>query len=461
MLLLVFIPALIIGCKPKAEPDFPYGPPPGDYPVIARSDEAKPAISEGSSDGESSGVTHSATGGNSATSGSHADPDDPEPDDPEPDEPKPDEPKPDEPKPHDPGEPDAGSVVESPDVGVAEESTDGTVAPAEPDAGQSEPIDAGPEPGPAALQLSDAVLATLQKKASRKDRLEAKRLNRKGLKQHKKGNYVEAASAYEQALVAHPQFKYPRFNLACALSLSGRNDEALGHLLVLRELGENDKLRDARVDNDLALLRTDPRFKQLTGFARVEVRRMARVQRDVLKAVGKLVKKQAKLLAFGDGLSPQPVRETTVFFRDGFEAQAREVAALFGGAPVQLAGDQWRTVDAEVMLVIAHEEDVSAAASAGLERFYDVQLEGRGKKADYTLRLKSTGFFEQRAYFRESDLTTTRKGTFKVDDGKLARSYREVEETEDDSLPPKEKTDRVTFKVEDGRLVVDGVRYKP
>jgi mannose-6-phosphate isomerase-like protein (cupin superfamily) len=81
---------------------------------------------------------------------------------------------------------------------------------------------------------------------------------------YNRGDYEGGIAFLEECLRRDPGYPGVLYNLACAESLAGRADNALGHLRTAIE-GEP-KLRElAGPDEDFAALRDDPRFRELVG----------------------------------------------------------------------------------------------------------------------------------------------------------------------------------------------------
>ncbi len=79
-------------------------------------------------------------------------------------------------------------------------------------------------------------------------------------------DYAKAIEQLEPLLEQYPQYPALPYNLACAESLAGRTDDAIGHLR--RAFEADDSLRElARRDSDLDAVRDDPRFAELVGSA--------------------------------------------------------------------------------------------------------------------------------------------------------------------------------------------------
>jgi tetratricopeptide (TPR) repeat protein len=76
--------------------------------------------------------------------------------------------------------------------------------------------------------------------------------------------YDKAHEALLEALEEDPEDATVLFNLACAESLLGRTDDAIGHLR--HSIANDESFRElAQTDTDFDPIREDPRFKELVG----------------------------------------------------------------------------------------------------------------------------------------------------------------------------------------------------
>ncbi len=417
------IPVLLalLSCKPSDEPQFPWGPPPADHPF-------QPGVEKEKDEPEKpEPVAKTDTGGTT-------DGEEPEPDAGE-----------------EPGEPDV-EVPDpaTPDVTVAEDVEE--PAPdveVEPDVG-----DPGKLP-----ELHPAIVASIARKATRKQRLEARRLNSEGLLQHKAKNYKGAADKYRLALASDGRARFPRYNLACALSLDGQPDEALQHLMALRELRHERKLADARVDSDFEPMRGDPRFVRLTGYTTVELMRRSGVSRRALRSLADLVVKLARHQPHVSDRAPVSPPRGTVYHSEAFEQTAKGLAdtLAFALAPKPDA----LVTDAEIVVVLVRDEEVQQAAGRALEELYDRKLHGKSRRGEHTLLLKSTGFFTETIYDEDDESSLKRSGTFTIEGDELVRAYKETRETDDGVTGPNQRSDRLSFAVSGKTLKLDGVKLKP
>jgi len=461
---------VLAGCKPASEPDFPWGAPPDGYPSsgsesgssdvgLVRVDEPTAERSrEGSVDSPTTGAdvgqVESGDAGAVATGqipGQTTD------------EPAPDveEPPPIE-RGRDVNGETPGAVTERPDV---EAPTADTSAPPVADAGPEPAAVAEVEPAPEkapgldALELTADERAALARKASRKERVASRDHNRRGLKHHKARRYDEAITAYVAAIEADPEARYPRFNLACAYSLTGQPEGALKQLLALRELGHHDKIADARVDPDFAPMRKDPRFRRLTGFGEVLVYRAAAVPSRAVADLIDAIEKRAHYPARDAGTAAR-IEETRILRKSDHAAAADLVGDLVPDVVVANAHGRWLDVDAAVILLVADGADVELSAERLIEPFTGAMLRGRSSLGTHELRIKSTGFFTETIVRPALAGQIRRSGTWKVEGDELVRSYRETHETEDTVGEPTEETDRLTIGTKGSKLVLDGVAFR-
>jgi ketosteroid isomerase-like protein/tetratricopeptide (TPR) repeat protein len=85
-----------------------------------------------------------------------------------------------------------------------------------------------------------------------------------GLALHSLKRHDEAVKAWTESVKLGFQPAAGLYNMACAHSLAGRKDEAVASLEKALQAGFSQE-ETARTDPDLAAIRTDPRFKSLTG----------------------------------------------------------------------------------------------------------------------------------------------------------------------------------------------------
>ncbi len=355
---------------------------------------------------------------------------------------------------------DAGSAGDS-DLGIPASSDTGAGLAPEEDAGKPTAAPDVTAPQAVKMTLDPAIKASLSIKVGRSKSLEARRLNRRGLKKHKRRDYTGAISSYEDAMSVNPRAVFPRYNAACAYALVGRRDAALQQLLAIVELRKHDKIMDARIDSDFTSLYKDPAFREITGDASVRVLPRNRVRRQVVTDFIKVIRKashfRAKQLQTPSGLGVR----STVFVRPGFEAQAKVIAELVDGASVQPAPAALAQLDGDVFVLVAAEADVAGASGRELERFTDVKLRGKKGRIIHQLKLKSTGFFVWTMYVDDGAAQTQRNGTYKVDGTRLNLSYRETRELENgEVIGPDDKESKLSFSVSGTVLTLNRIRFR-
>jgi hypothetical protein len=372
------------GCKPGAEPEFPWGAPPADYPSAGLGAFSPAEVPEpvrvGGETPERPTIQVPSEATNPPATAREQSPIEAVADEPSVENPNdvlppiPVRARPrsgDSPKPVD---------VEPSDVEPSEISSDeinpaaagSGEAPAADDAAESTELPTAHQPDPPlAPQPSDIALRRitraerdeLARRVSHDDERKAARLNRQGLRHHKAGRYSFAIEAYLDALAMAPSARYPRYNLACAYALVGRADAALRHLVLLRESGNHDKLSDARVDPDFRSLRSNPSFVSLTGFTPVAVYRGPGVSRRSVTELVARITTRANLPASAPSLSPDgspisaelrsSITRTRILRRAGFQSASEQVAALLPGAEIVAMDALWSGGAAPVVVLLA------------------------------------------------------------------------------------------------------------
>ena len=366
--------------------------------------------------------------------------------------------EPDDPEiPDDPPE-DAADVTDTEAVDTASTGVEEPDAAETPDAGASTDTEEA-ESAPAMPRLDDALKEAIRGKVTRKERLEAGRLARKGLRLHKK-DLDAAIGYYDQALAIQPRNRSARYNLACAWALKGRPDKALLHLIVLRDLNYRDKLNYSRVDSDWDQLRSDPRYTALTGYTEVSLVRTDAVPSASLSGLVKALKDDARYPATAVSGARAASHGSVVYYRDGHREAARTLADFLEGLDIRLAPGGLEDVKTPIIIQVADVSVIEAAALRAVRRFLDAQLEGKSTRGLHELKLKKTGFFTEKIFNDDAGRTIKRDGTWKLEGGELVRSYRESVETDDAVVGPDEKDDRLSVKVKGKLLRLGGIRFK-
>jgi len=81
---------------------------------------------------------------------------------------------------------------------------------------------------------------------------------------YESGRYAEVADRARELIEAHPESPELLYNLACCESLAGRTSDAIEHLGLAIDRGEELRLLAAH-DSDFDPIRDEPEFKQLVG----------------------------------------------------------------------------------------------------------------------------------------------------------------------------------------------------
>lgn len=161
-------------------------------------------------------------------------------------------------------------------------------APAVPGDGAAPPPPPGPGagagPSPTVAGVPDLVLGPVPAAAT----TTSARANAAALKLHRRKKLAAAIPLYLRALQANPANLFARYNLACAYSLTGKTEEALGLLQQLAAGGCLEcqrRIIRAREDQDFAPLAADARFRRLVDHARVDSPTLAPAARALAEAM--------------------------------------------------------------------------------------------------------------------------------------------------------------------------------
>ena len=359
-----------------------------------------------------------------------------------------------------PDTPDDGTVSGEPDAAGAAPSADIAEPDVAKDAGPIATPDVAAPPEAPRLVLDPGIQASLATRVSRKKRLEARRLNGRGVKKHKRRAYTQAIELYLEAIAVDPRAGLARFNLACAYALTGKRTEALQQLLALHALKKGDKVADARIDRDFEPLWDDPDFKRVTGDAQVKVLPRRGVSRSAVSAFIGVLKKVPHFRATRIGTPPGLGTTSTVFARTGFEGPARILSELVDGAAVKPVPPELASAKGDVFILVAREDDIAGAAARELEGFVDAKLRGKRRGVIHQLKLKSTGFFEWTLYDDGGAGQTRRNGTWKADGDKLKLSYKERRDTDEGVGATEDKESSLSFAIAGSRITIGGVTFK-
>ncbi|MBW2278359.1 MAG: hypothetical protein JRF63_12770 [Deltaproteobacteria bacterium] len=143
----------------------------------------------------------------------------------------------------------------------APETNPGT-APAE-----AEPVAPQPTPSPEPVaEISVPAISIARTSPDAEQRAET--LNLQGMTAYNANNYAAAIAQFVAALEANPAAHQTRYNLACALALSGDGRGALEQLEQLKNANCTpcrQNLDRARFDKDLAILRGHPGFEAIVA----------------------------------------------------------------------------------------------------------------------------------------------------------------------------------------------------
>lgn len=308
----------------------------------------------------------------------------------------------------------------------------------------------------------DARITEARKAATGDAERQAKRLNKEGLAHHKRLELSQALKKYGEALRAWPGHLYARYNRACAYALLKKPGPAMDELEILRGLkdrGGLDMLRSARLDEDFTTLRTDGRFRELTGYVPVQVATNKegggeRIDLEVSRL--RAVHIPATRAAPWD----RSVEVDTLYVRDDDVAAGHMADEITDAFPTPLSRRLNSRLGPKrpVVLVLTSSpqplpEDTPTEAHDP-EAFIGVQLVRQEDGILERLHLKARRFFTWET--RHDDGThVARTGTYYFLRGKLHLDFQQTTETPTDEEP---KIEILRGKREHHRVSTDGIK---
>lgn len=201
---------------------------------------------------------------------------------------------------------------------------------------------------------------------SEKDMTRARGIYKKGSTQRSKENLGKAISLYREALDIYPYYVAAKYDLACALSVSGDERGALRELEELNTWDDPEaqqRIVKARSDSDFEPIRDNPNFKLITGYVRVVIVNGASTigEERVAEMKKRLESKNIPVAQVGKSsgvvLSPQ------IMYREGFEEYAYRVRDALGNSKMAVTLDRRKGGTDDVLVLWGQPE--AAAIGAG------------------------------------------------------------------------------------------------
>ena len=187
---------------------------------------------------------------------------------------------------------------------------------------------------------------------------------KKATAERKKKNLGKAISLYREALSQNPYHIGARYDLACALSLSGDEMGALRELEELYTYNDAEaeqRIVKARSDEDFEPIRDNPNFKLLTGYVRISVVNGAGAigEQQVATIKKRLEQHHFPVAEVGKG-GIQTVPQ--IWYREGFDDYANKIRDTLGIRNIKVNSMRKPQTDDDILVVWGQPE----AATLGL-----------------------------------------------------------------------------------------------
>ena len=206
---------------------------------------------------------------------------------------------------------------------------------------------------------------------------------KKAMAERKKNNTGKAISLYREALRQNPYHIGARYDLACALAISGDESGAIRELEELYTYDDPEaeqRLVKARSDSDFEYIRSNPNFKLITGYVRITLVNGAGAigepQVQIIKK--KLEQRNFPIAEVGKG-SAQTVPQ--IWYREGFDDYANQIRDTLNIRKMSVNVMRKPTTEDDILVVWGQPE----AASLGLGQNAPVVTGTRAQGSDNKL----------------------------------------------------------------------------
>ena len=220
---------------------------------------------------------------------------------------------------------------------------------------------------------------------SDKEMSRAATVYKKGSTQRQKENLGKAINFYREALEIYPNYVAAKYDLACALAVSGDERGALRELEELNTWNDAEaqqRIVKARSDSDFESIRDNPNFKLITGYVRVVIVNGASAigEEHVASMKKRLESKNIPVAQVGKSsgvvLSPQ------IMYREGFEDYAYKIRDVLGNSKMAVTLDRRKGGMDDVLVLWGQPEAAAIGAGQNAPVVQGQRAQGSENKLD-------------------------------------------------------------------------------
>ena len=220
---------------------------------------------------------------------------------------------------------------------------------------------------------------------SDKEMSRATGLNKKASTQRSKNNLGKAVGLYRDALEVYPYYVAAKYDLACALAVSGDERGALRELEELNSWDDSEaeqRLVKARSDEDFEGIRDNPNFKLITGYVRVVIVNGASTigEERVADMKKRLEMKNVPIAQIAR--SDRVVMSPQIMYREGFEDYAYKIRDMLGNSKIAVTLNRQAGGIDDVIVLWGQPEAAAYGAGQSAPVVQGKRAEGSDNKLD-------------------------------------------------------------------------------
>ncbi len=220
---------------------------------------------------------------------------------------------------------------------------------------------------------------------SDKEMSRAASLYKKGSAQRQKDNLSKAMGFYRDALSVYPHYVAAKYDLACALAVSGDERGALRELEELNTWNDGEaqqRIVKARSDSDFESVRDNPNFKLITGYVRVVIVNGASTIGEEHVAAMKKRLESKNIPVAQVGKSSGVVLSPQIMYHEGFEEYAYKVRDALGNSKMAVTLDRRKGSTDDVLVLWGQPEAAAIGAGQSAPVVQGTRAQGSENKLD-------------------------------------------------------------------------------
>ena len=223
------------------------------------------------------------------------------------------------------------------------------------------------------------------KEVADKDTKAANAAYKRATEQRKKKSLGKAIDLYREALSNDPYHVSAKYDLACALAVSGNDTESLRHLEELYTWDDSEaeqRIVKARTDEDFESIRDNPNFKLITGYVRVALINGASSIGEPTVAEMKKKLESKNIPVAEVGKSHRVELQPQIWYREGFDGYAYKIKEILGKNKMLVQAMKNTDSNNDILIVWGQPEATAIGAGQSKPVVQGTRAKGSDNKLD-------------------------------------------------------------------------------